>query len=200
MHGLILRTLQVFIQDTYGLDAWEQIAVTAALDVPDFEAMLNYDEAIYFAVLDAAASVLKKPSDAILEDVGTYLVSHPNSEGLRRLLRFGGVDFIEFLHSLDDMPDRARLVVADLELPDLELRDHSQGQFHLKITGLLPGFSHVMVGLMQAMADDYGALVLLDNQGGNSETQTVVITVIETAYAEGREFELGAVVPAGGAA
>ncbi|WP_121632092.1 heme NO-binding domain-containing protein [Tropicibacter alexandrii] len=192
MHGLILRTLQVYVQDTYGLDAWTRIADESRLDPHDFEAMLNYDEQIYFNVLNGAEIILSKPSEAFLEDCGTYLVSHPNSEGLRRLLRFGGVDFIEFLHSLDDLPDRARLVVADLELPDLELRDSSGGQFQLKVARGLPGFAHVMVGLLRSMADDYGALALLDYSSGLRGTHLIDIQVVETAYSEGRDFELAA--------
>ncbi|WP_299927100.1 heme NO-binding domain-containing protein [uncultured Pelagimonas sp.] len=191
MHGLILKTLQVFVQDTYGPEPWRNIAAHASLDGTEFEAMLNYDEDIFTDVVSSASSVLDKPSDAILEDVGTYLVSHPNCEGLRRLLRFGGVDFIEFLHSLDDLPDRARLAVADLDLPDLELRDHTINQFQLKIDGHLPGFVHVMTGLLRAMADDYGALALLDHSGdGGAGLQMIDITVVENAYAEGRDFEL----------
>ncbi|MBO9468310.1 Heme NO binding protein [Pelagimonas phthalicica] len=193
MHGLILKTLQVFVQDTYGQEPWQNIAAHAALDEVDFEAMLNYDEDIFTDVVNSASAVLDKPAEAILEDVGTYLVSHPNCEGLRRLLRFGGVDFIEFLHSLDDLPDRARLAVADLHLPDLELRDHTINQFQLKIDGHLPGFVHVMTGLLRAMADDYGALALLDHEGDRGDRlQLIDITVVETAYAEGRDFDLGA--------
>ena len=191
MHGLILKTLQVFVQDTYGPESWMNIAAQASLEIPDFEAMLNYDEDIYTDVVTAASVVLGKPSDTFLEDVGNYLVSHPNCEGLRRLLRFGGVDFIEFLHSLDDLPDRARLAVADLDLPDLELRDNSNNQFQLKIDGHLPGFVLVLTGLLRAMADDYGALALLDHSSdGGAGLQMIDITVVETAYAEGRDFEL----------
>ncbi|CUH82458.1 heme NO-binding domain-containing protein [Tropicibacter naphthalenivorans] len=200
MHGLILRTLQVFVQDTYGSEIWGKIADQADLMEPDFEAMLNYDEQIYFELLSAAQHVLAKPPEALLEDCGTYLVSHPNSEGLRRLLRFGGVDFIEFLHSLDDLPDRARLAVADLALPDLELRDHASAQFQLKISKGLPGFGYVMVGLLRAMADDYGALVLLDYDGTLRSMNLIEISVVETAYAAGRDFELAANATPGGAA
>ncbi|BBU57757.1 hypothetical protein KU6B_40220 [Mameliella alba] len=192
MHGLILRTFQVFVEDTYGPGIWADIAEKAGLEVPDFEAMLNYAPETYSALIGAAETVLDKPAEAIWEDVGTYLVSHPNSEGLRRLLRFGGVDFIEFLHSLDDLPDRSRLVVADLVLPDLELTDNGNTQFKLRVGGGLPGFGYVMMGVLRAMADDYGALVLLDTESGHRGEQYLMVTVIETAYAEGREFELAA--------
>ena len=192
MHGLILRTFQVFVQDTYGDDPWRRIVDAARLDAVDFEAMLNYPPATFDAVVTASEAVLRKPQDAFLEDVGTYLVSHPNCEGLRRLLRFGGVDFIEFLHSLEDLPDRARLAVADLQLPELQLFDGATGSFTLRVGGGLPGFGYVMLGVLRAMADDYGALVLMDCDDGADGWQTVGITLIETAYAEGREFALAA--------
>ena len=41
MHGLLARTLHCFLQDTYGLGTWAEIARRADLDSPDFEAMLD---------------------------------------------------------------------------------------------------------------------------------------------------------------
>lgn len=192
MHGLINRTLQFFMQDTYGLDCWHDIATAANLDSPEFEAMLHYDPLVTDAVLDAATLRLAKPRDALLEDVGTYLVSHPHTESLRRLLRFGGVNFCEFLHSLEDLPDRTRLAVPELILPVLELDEFAQNCFALRCIGPIDGFGHVLVGVLRAMADDYGALVLLEHEGRIADQERIAITVIETDYAEGREFDLGA--------
>lgn len=192
MHGLILRTFQVFVQDTYGQSTWEAITGHAQFEAGDFEAMLNYPTETFDAIIAATEIELGKSGDLFLEDVGTYLVSHPNSEGLRRLLRFGGVDYIEFLHSLDDLPDRARLAVADLVLPDLELRDMGQNTFRLTVGEGLPGFGFVMVGVLRAMADDYGALVLLNAEGVGVGEQEVDITLVESAFAAGRAFDLAA--------
>ncbi|MDJ0821903.1 MAG: heme NO-binding domain-containing protein [Paracoccaceae bacterium] len=192
MHGLIFRTAQVFLQDTYGAEKWLAMVQRADLNITTFEAMLHYEADEYSALVSAAAEELKKPAEALLEDLGTYLVSHPNSEALRRLLRFGGVDFIEFLHSLDDLPDRAKLALSDLDLPDLELREFAPNNFGLQVTGDIPGFGHVVMGLLRAMADDYGVLALLDHEGAKGNSEMIVITVIETEYAQGRDFDLGA--------
>jgi hypothetical protein len=140
---------------------------------------------------NVAAMQLSKPRDAILEDVGTYLVSHPNKESLRRLLRFGGVTFTEFLHSLDDLPDRARLAVPDLDLPELELSECALNRFSLLCTGPVSGFGMVLVGVLRAMADDYGALVILDHEGWQDGCERIAITLVETEYAQGRQFDLG---------
>lgn len=166
MHGLINRTIQRFVSDTYGEAAWLRIGVAAELGFADFEAMLFYEDGLTFRVLDAVCEELDKTREEVLEDIGTYLVSHPNAEAVRRLLRFGGEDFVEFLHSLDDLPDRARLAVADLELPQLELREHAPERFTLTVRADNGGFGHVMIGMLRSLADDYGALVLLEQSAG----------------------------------
>jgi hypothetical protein len=192
MHGLINRAIQCFVTDTYDRDRWGDVVRRADLEFTDFEAMLSYEETVTDAVLCAVAQVLDRPRDTVLEDIGTYLVSHPNVEALRRLLRFGGVTFVDFLHSLDDLPDRARLAVSDLDLPQMEVREHAANRFSLTCQSPHTGFGHVMVGVLRAMADDYGALAFLEHQGGSKDCETIEITLIESAFAEGRSFDLGA--------
>lgn len=193
MHGLINKSIQSFLRDSYGEMVWSDVALAADLPFPEFEAMLTYEVPVTWRVVDAACEILRKPRHVLLEDIGTYLVSHRNNEGLRRLLRFAGICYEDFLHSLDDLPDRTRLAVSDLELPVMELRQHSATRFSLTCqTAALPGFGHVMVGILRAMADDYGALVVLDHLGGGSGVERIDITLVETAFAEGRSFELGA--------
>ena len=165
MHGLINRSLQLFLRDTYGPEAWIAIAEAADLGFENFEAMLMYDVAQTEAVLRAAVAYLGNPEEMVLEDLGTYLVSHSDMLVVRRLLRFGGENFVDFLHSLDELHDRARLAVADFLLPVLEVLDHSASDFTLTVVHECPGFGHVMVGVLRAMADDYGALAMLEHQG-----------------------------------
>ncbi|RKF14196.1 heme NO-binding protein [Roseovarius spongiae] len=192
MHGLINRAIERFVRDTYGRDSWRRIIGRAGVEQSEFEAMLTYEEAVTFDLLAAAQEVLERPTAEILEDIGTYLVSHPNVEALRRLLRFGGATFGDFLHSLDDLQARARLAVSDLELPQLELREHANDSFTLTCRFRRAGFGHVAVGLLRAMADDYGALVLLDHKGARGGVELIGIRLLSMAHASGREFDLGA--------
>jgi hypothetical protein len=191
MHGLIHRSIQNYMCDCYGVNAWREVAARAGVEPPDFEAMLSYDEAVAPAVLDAMALVLRRPRVEVMEDIGTYLVSHPNTEAVRRLLRFGGMNFEDFLHSLDDLPDRARMAVADLHLPAIELHGHAEGRYSLICDSPLAGFGHLMTGMLRVMADDYGALALLDLEQGEGGREIVRIQLIEADYADGRAFELG---------
>jgi hypothetical protein len=195
MHGLINRSIQCFLRDTYGPVQWARVAERAGVGSGGFEAMLSYDDALTDAVLQEASQALSRPREELLEDLGTYLVSNPNFESLRRLLRFSGVSFEEFLQSLDDLPARGRLAVPDLDLPQLELCDEGGGNYALTCTGPHRGFGHVMVGILRAMADDYGALVLLDHAGTQGDVEQIEIEVLDRQFAEGRAFRLAAVAP-----
>lgn len=190
MHGLINRSIQCFIADTYGPAVWTDIAEAAGIGAEGFEAMLTYDDPVSYAVLDAAALQLSRSRESILEDIGTYLVSHPTTEPLRRLLRFGGASFAEFLDSLDDLQGRGRMAVPVLDLPALELQEHTPGRFTLHCRSANPGLGHVIVGVLRAMADDYGALAMLEHQGRRDGAERIAIELLDQSFAEGRQFDL----------
>lgn len=198
MHGLINRSIQCFLRDTYGPAIWSQVAQSAALGFDSFEALLLYDAPLTDAVIAAAVQVLRRPRETILEDLGTYLVAHPNTESLRRLLRFGGGNFVDFLHSLDDLPDRGHLALPDLDLPKLRLVARGDGVFDLHVSGMISGVGHVIVGLLRTMADDYGALVLLDHAGAappngaafGAGEEIINIQLLDQSYSAGRSFDL----------
>jgi hypothetical protein len=201
MHGLVNRAIQCFLRDTYGEGRWADIAVVAGAPPEGFEAMLRYPDATTTALLDAAAARLDTSRESILEDIGNYLVSHPNTAALRRMLRFGGVTFADFLHSLEDLPGRARLAVPDLELPALELDEDADGALRLYCRQGFPGVGLVLLGLLRALADDYGALSLFDHAvcgGGVAEgdavdpAEVITIRLADHRFAAGRGFSLAA--------
>lgn len=195
MHGLINKAIQVFVGDAFGQAAWQATLHRAGLwDAigPDgFDALFTYDDAVTRALLDAAAAEVGRPAESLLEDLGTYLVSHPRTEALRRLLRFGGDSFTDFLRSLDDLRGRTRLAVPDLDLPDLGLQDLGAGRFRLTAPDCPPGYGHVLTGALRALADDYGALAVLDHRGPDGQPgESLLIEVHDPAFHAGRRFDL----------
>jgi len=196
MHGLVNRSLQCFLRDTYGGDLWDAVARRAGIGPDGFEAMQSYDDALIGAVLDAAAQLLAKPPEALLEDLGAYLVS---LEPLRRLLRFGGVGYADFLHSLDDLQGRAQLALPDLGLPALRLVAEPGGRFAVHLGAGPAGdvmarlAPPVLAGVLRAMADDYGALALIElpDPQARAGAGGIRIDLLQARYAKGRRFQLG---------
>ena len=197
MHGLINKAIQSFVVDTCGHAVWDAAVLCAGLDFDSFEVLVVYEDALTQDILDAVSTEVQRPVSDLLEDLGTYLVSHPNLDAVRRLLRFGGVDFVEFLFSLDDLAERARLAVPDLVVPEVILTDEGQGNFLLETSFRLPGVGYVLIGILRAMADDYGALVFMEYEGTRDGLETVRIRLINKRFAEAKQFDLIAPEQAG---
>ena len=193
MHGLINTAIETFVTRTYGQDVWEGIVADVGLDPPEFNPLLHYEDAVTAQVLSALETRLGRPAQALLEDLGTYLISSPAIPAIRRLLRFGGETYADFLLSMDELPDRARVTVDDLHLPDLKVDQCSETRFELWCGPGLPGFDHVLLGVLRAMADEFGALAILDHHEADNSDAMIAVEIVQDAFSEGRAFELGAV-------
>ena len=190
MHGLINRSFECFLRITYGARLWDEIVRDLDAGIDRFEAVFHYDDALSYRMLGSASARLGKAEEALLEDFGTFLVAAPAAQRVRRLLRFGGVDYEDFLASLEDLRGRARLAVPDLDLPEIELQELGGGEYRLACRSPHPGFCHVYLGMLRALADDYGALVLIDYEGTRDGAEHLTIRLAEADFAEGRGFDL----------
>jgi hypothetical protein len=191
MLGLINRSLQCFLRDTYGQPVWDAVVRESRLEVNGFEAMMSYDEDLTERIINAGATFLRRSRETLLEDLGHYLVGPEARSPLRRLLRFSGVNFTDFLNSLEELPERGRLVLPNLKVPEIELKDHGSGRFTLRCMAPLRGGGNILIGLLRAMADDYGALVLLDSLGTEKGSDMISIQIADQTFNEARPFSLG---------
>ena len=188
MLGLVNNALEGFLRDTFGSSAWRGIVQRAGLAADRFEPLLHYPPELTNLVIETAEAELGRARDTILEDLGTWLVSRRTGGRLRRLLRFGGVTFVDFLHSLEELPDRALLAMPDFVIPDLNLIEQGAGLFSMHFDEPFSGAQHVVVGALRAMADDYGALVLIEcSESG------ILVQLLDAEFAEARHFDLGMV-------
>lgn len=192
MYGLLNRALENFLKERHGVPLWQRVTHRAQSPCDGFEPLLTYEPALTDALIAAACAELGQTRDTVLEDLGTALVSHRDRDGLRRLLRFGGVSFRDFLHSLEELPDRARLALPHLQIPPLVLHDEGAGRFTLMAAPYVNGAGFILMGLLRAMADDYGALVVLELAPPVAGVDVIAIHVLDEAFAEGRRFDLAA--------
>ncbi|WP_434614180.1 heme NO-binding domain-containing protein [Tabrizicola sp. M-4] len=192
MIRVVNRAMHAFILDGWGKAAWRAAVQEAGLGQRAFDLMLDEPAARTQGVLSSMAARLGRSRECLLEDFGTYLVAHPSWAPLRRLLRFCGTDYRAFLMSLDELPERVSLALPDLVLPPIAVEVADGDVFRLRIGGGVPGVGAMALGAMRGMADDYGALVLLE-AGPEAADGAVVITVrlLDDRHAEGKAFTLG---------
>lgn len=186
MDALLLRSLQGYVLDTFGSAVWQAICRRTDPTVETFEPMLRYPPGMADRVAQHVAEVLGRPVEAVWEDMGTYLVTNPGHEGVRRLLRFGGLGFADFLHSLEEMPGRARLAMPDLDLPEVTLTETGPDRFVIRCRSHLKGMGRVLIGILTAMADDYGTLCLIEPD----EDGLIHVRILDSSHAAARRFDL----------
>lgn len=181
MHGMVNRSIEYFLRSTYGDVVWQEIARIAGIDLAGFNGMLHYPTRVTVALLRSSAQVLGKSGFEILEDTGAWLV---RLEAMRRLLRFSGGEFLEFVFALEELPGRARLVLPDLDIPPLIITQPEPELFLISGPGWQAGLPWIISGALRGMADDYGVLALIEpSQKG------VEMRVMMQEYAQSRPFD-----------
>lgn len=188
MHGLVNRAIEEFARVTYGDALWAATAAVTGVDPRGFELMGDYDPAITTRLLASLASSLGRSTEELAEDLGAWVAQLPS---VRRLLRFAGSDFAAFMMTLEELRGRGQLVAPDLELPALAVRVTRQG-WHVG-SGCDVLWLHAVAGMLHAMADDYGALAVIEVAGGG-----IVVDVPVVDFNAGRPFSISD--PAVGAA
>lgn len=190
MLGVVNKAIEQFIQTTYGDRVWRNTMQLAQMVDHDIEPMLMYSDELTYQLLDGLIATTGKPRQDVLDDLGTFLVTPPHGRMVRRLLRFGGATFEEFLSSIADLNDRVALALPDLDLPSITIETRAADRVVVTVENRIHGFANVLQGLLRAMADDYGTLVFIDlGQSTGSATQLEVI-LIEQNFAKGAEFNL----------
>lgn len=188
MHGLINRSIERFIREGYGEDAWADVAAGIGLTAGRFESFRRYPDPLTRRVIAVGAERLAKPESELLEDFGAWLA---RTEPIRRLLRFSGSDFADFILALEELPGRVRMIVPDLEMPRIRVTAGAADRYRVTVSHALPEWRSVLAGIVRAMSDDYGALALIVDEGA-----AISVDVPDQAFSEGREFDFGArVVP-----
>lgn len=177
----------------YGDQIWREVRDIASVGPDGFEAMLSYDDMQTVACFEAACHVLHRAPNQLLEDIGTFCVTNPPLDPLRRLLRFGGSHFLEFLMSLEELGERGRLAIPDLEMPSISVEALDPSSYRLSARWVLPGIGPVLLGALRAMADDYGALVLIRLDGIENGAECLHVQLLDSAFAPARAFSLGGV-------
>lgn len=80
MLGLVNKAIENFNLDSYGDQLWQEVVQQNSEFEPCFELMLKYPYRLTFDLCAALAAALNRPQLDVLEDLGTYLVSHKNGQ------------------------------------------------------------------------------------------------------------------------
>jgi hypothetical protein len=182
MHGLINRSFELFLRDCYGDKIWENVAREAKLDPRGFFLLQKSSDKVSDRLISEAATILRKAKGELVEDLGGWLTQR---EPIRRLLRFSGRNFSEFVESLGEFPRRTQMIIQSLQVPRITVTMPTQQSYEVAIDGTGEIWPMLLAGVLRGMADDYGALAVITVHGHD-----LLIDIAMTEYSIMRPFVL----------
>lgn len=204
MQSLLSKALEAFLRDRHGDAVLDAVLREADLEGIQLELFQRQPPETILRFHRAATTLLGISHNNLMEDLGTWVCVHPPLEPVRRLFRFSGETFEEMLFSLDAVPARIELAMPGLILPELALEELGDGRFSVRCYDEMPGLGSFLLGVLRAMADDYGTLAfleLLENTGspgdltgesvGKGSVDEILIQLLDDSFAAPRAFDLG---------
>ncbi|MEO0357548.1 MAG: heme NO-binding domain-containing protein [Pseudomonadota bacterium] len=189
MHGFISKGVLCFVRDVHGDELYQTVIDTVGVDLQSPDLYLKADTTLPWRAMGVVSDVLGRSPDDLLDDFGTYLISHENTSALRRLMRFSGQDFEDFLAGLPDLKPRVAMAIPGLELPRIDVENYTSGA-SVRVFPGLDGYPQVIAGVIRAMADDYGALVQVQLDPAADGFWMAQVVIIDSGFGTGRNFDL----------
>ncbi|MEL6585796.1 MAG: heme NO-binding domain-containing protein [Pseudomonadota bacterium] len=189
MHGMICKALEGYVRTTHGDGIWDQACRDAGIKTRSFETVHEYPDEKFDRVLMSVAGTLGRRIAVLMEDMGMWVVTHPPLAPVRRLFRFSGETLIssrDTMNALNVSPEKRN-----------SLRSDEPGAYVVRSTWVSEGGGPLLCGVLQALADEYGALVLLEVLSSqridgiwHDETQ---VQVVQEDFQAPSSFQLGQV-------
>ena len=182
MHGLIIRAVELFLRARHGDAVWASICAATGLDRRGTQIMRSYKAEMLQRMIFSASTTLRIEREELLEDIGGWI---PRLENVRYIMRFSGSSFEDFVLSLDDLHDRARIVLPGLELPKIATQMIAPQRYSLEILSEAQDWYPVLAGLLRGMADDYGVLAIVERNDTSLD-----VRIVDDRFTEGSQFSL----------
>lgn len=156
MYGMVNNAFRQYVIDRQGAAAWNDIVDRAELEVPEFGAMMAYDDSVTLSIVSAMAAELNVDVEALLHDVGRSWVGFAKSTSFAGLLAMAGQDFATLISSLDDMHARIKSSLPDLRPPSFESQRRDDGLIEVTYRSEREGLFPFVLGVLEGLADDFG--------------------------------------------
>lgn len=184
MYSLVGRSLESFLRSSYGDAFWQDLLQEALPELASRPLLTRPSAENTRRIVFLASRRLGKPVPELAEDLGAWIV---RLEGVRRLLRFSGPNFVEFIRSLEELPGRALLIMPHFPLPELTVVADGAEEYEIFVSHRPRGWIWAIAGMLRGMADDYGTLALIAVAGDR-----ISLRVVLEEHAAGRPFALSA--------
>lgn len=175
MYGLINVAVRDLVKTNFGDEAWESICLESGVTESAFIRMDQHDDAITFALVDAASVVLGISTSEVLQAFGEYWTKFTAEEGYGPLLDAAGDSLPELLQNLDAMHARIGTAFPNFDPPSFECLNVTEDSMDLHYRSVRDGLDDLVIGLIRGLGTRFAVNVTVEQTAskGDGEDHSV---------------------------
>jgi len=172
MYGIINKSIQDLITQTFGADKWDAVKEKSGIDIDFFLSNEPYNDDITYKLAGAASEVLGISVDEVLHAFGEWWILKTGKEKYAGLIEAGGKNLSDFLINLPLFHNRIMLMYPKLTPPEFKVSNISENSIHVhyhsKREGLQEFVRGLLVGLSKMYKVDSKIELLQSRKDGNT--------------------------------
>lgn len=171
MYGLVNQAIADLITNGWDDETWTAIRVRANVEHQRFFAGEQYDDAVTYALVEAAAEVLQLRPDEVLEAFGRHWILFTGARGWGPTIDAAGNTVREVMHNLDAMHARVSVAMAEATMPNFRMVTEDEDSFVVEYlsprVGLAPMVKGLLEGLGERLEDPHTAVEVSAGTSGD---------------------------------
>lgn len=153
MYGLLLESLQQFIEKEFGPEMWEMVREQADLKQASFHTRVVYQDALFMKMVETFADVACYPVDTLLYQNGRFFINYLSQYGYDKMLRVLGRTFGDFIRGLDNLHDYLRFSYPKIKPPSFVVDSEDETGIRLHYVTKRPGLASYVMGQLTVIAE-----------------------------------------------
>ncbi|XP_055617436.1 soluble guanylate cyclase 89Db-like isoform X1 [Toxorhynchites rutilus septentrionalis] len=152
MYGMLLESVQHFVQLEYGEHVWKQALQTTGCKFTVFNTYQLYPDSLIPDLAAALSAITGRSIDEFMVFFGRCFVRFFSNFGYDELIKATGRYFCDFLHSVDNIHLQMRYTYRKMKSPSMQLIEMDENGAVLVYRSTRSGFSKYLRGQLMEIA------------------------------------------------
>ncbi|XP_050314807.1 soluble guanylate cyclase 89Da-like [Anthonomus grandis grandis] len=155
MYGMLLESIQYYIQLQYGEDIWNEVLRIANCKHTVFNTHQIYPDNLALQLGEACAQITGGSYEHFISFFGKCFIRYSSKFGYDATIKATGRYFIEFLESVDNIHHQFSFTYPKMKSPSMYLTEVDENGCVLVYRSSRPGFSSYITGILKQCAEDF---------------------------------------------
>ncbi|XP_076255247.1 soluble guanylate cyclase 89Db-like [Rhynchophorus ferrugineus] len=160
MYGMLLESIQHYVQMEYGDEAWKAILKAANCKHTVFNTHQIYPDSLALELGQACATVIGGNYNDYISFFGKCFIRFTAKFGYDATVRATGRYFTEFLESVDNIHHQFSFTYPKMKSPSMYLTEIDENGCVLVYRSSRTGYTHYIMGVLEQCAKDFFKLKL----------------------------------------